>query len=67
MIGEIYVDENDEEEGIRNAELAAAAPELAKCLRELADFSVDDSHYQHAEQAAAARKAAYELLKRLNA
>lgn len=51
--------------GEANGDLIAAAPELAECLRELADFSVDDTHYRHAERSKAARQAAYELLSRL--
>ena len=62
MIGEVYAGETIE--GVENARLAAAAPELAERLRELVDLSLD-THDRHADRSKAARHAASALLDRL--
>ena len=48
-----------------DAELMAAAPELARTLRQLHDLAVVDQHHRYHEESRAAFHAAAELLKRL--
>ena len=48
-----------------DARLMAAAPELARALRQLHDFAVPDEHHRHNAESRAAFALAAELLQRV--